>query len=92
MSRSLLSKSFAALAAVALTSMVGFGALAQEKKATTPKTEKTAKAPSACKGLEETACTGKSAECTWVKESKDAKTGKVKKKAYCRAKPTPKSK
>jgi hypothetical protein len=37
------------------------------------------------------ACEARS-DCNWVNESKDAKTGKVKKKAYCRAKPAPKKK
>lgn len=90
--KSIVSKSMAALAAVAFTAMIGAGAMAQEKPATTPKTTKTTKAPSACKGLVETACTAKAAECSWVKESKDAKSGKVKRKAYCRAKPAPKAK
>lgn len=89
--QSILSKSLAALAAVALSATISAGAMAQEKPAA-PKTTKTTKAPSTCKGLDETACTGKAAECSWVKESKDAKTGKVKRKAYCRAKPAPKAK
>jgi hypothetical protein len=77
--------------------MVGFGALAQEKaekKTPAAKTEKTekkpAKTPSACKGLDETACKGKSAECSWIGASKSAE-GKER-KAYCRSKPKPKPK
>ena len=50
-----------------------------------------AKAPSACKGLEEATCKGKT-ECRWNSESKDKATGAVKRKAYCSAKPKPKAK
>jgi hypothetical protein len=82
----------AVTAAAALGGMIGFGALAQDAK-TTPKTEKktVAKAPSPCKGLDETACKGKT-ECRWNSESKDKATGTVKRKAYCSAKPKPKAK
>jgi hypothetical protein len=82
----------AVVAAATLGGMIGFSALAQDAK-TAPKTEKktVAKAPSACKGLEEATCKGKS-ECRWVSESKDKATGTVKRKAYCGAKPKPKAK
>lgn len=87
-------KLLASLAAAALVGMVGFGALAQEKaekKTPAAKTEKKpAKTPSACKGLEETACKGKSAECSWISASKSAE-GKER-KAYCRSKPKAKPK
>ncbi len=54
---------------------------AKEKKA---EVKKTAKAPSPCHNLDQTACTGKS-ECTWVGAAK-RKDGKEV-KAYCRLKP-----
>ena len=45
------------------------------------------KKPPACKTIKAQAgCEARAADCTWVAESKDDK-GKVKAKAYCRAKP-----
>jgi hypothetical protein len=68
------------VATVALA-LMAYGASAQEKKAAP------AKKPPACKTIKQQAgCEGRAADCTWVGESKDAK-GKVKAKAYCRAKP-----
>jgi hypothetical protein len=56
------------------------GASAQEKAAP-------AKKVAACKTIKQQAdCEARTTDCTWVGESKDAK-GKVKAKAYCRAKP-----
>jgi hypothetical protein len=69
-------------ATAALIAVVSYGASAQEKKAP-------AKKPSTCNSLkDEGACRARN-DCNWVEESKDAK-GKVKRKAYCRANPTPK--
>jgi len=77
-------------AAAALFAVFAFGASAQEKKMDPPKKAevvKKAKAPPACKTLKAQAgCEARAADCTWVAESKDDK-GKVKAKAYCRAKP-----
>jgi hypothetical protein len=42
------------------------------------------KKPSACKGLDEKACTAKAAECAWVRAKKV--------KPYCRTKPATKKK
>lgn len=79
-------KQISAAAAAIAVAMFAFGAQAQEAK-TTPKAK-----VAACNSLkEETACTARS-DCGWTKESKDAKTGKVKKKAYCHAKPAAKKK
>lgn len=91
MSNTRFSKTLIALATAAFAATAGVStmAYAQEKKATTPKAT-TSKTPSACKGLAEAACKDKSTECTWVSASK-GKDGKEK-KAYCRAKPKPKSK
>jgi hypothetical protein len=48
--------------------------------------------PPACKTLkDEDACKARE-DCTWVKASVDAKTGKEKRKAYCRSKPKAKKK
>jgi hypothetical protein len=68
-------------ATAALIAVVSYGASAQEKKAP-------AKKPSTCNLKDEGACRARN-DCNWVEESKDAK-GKVKRKAYCRANPTPK--
>jgi hypothetical protein len=50
----------------------------------------TAKKPAACKTLKAQAGCEERSDCSWVGESKDAK-GKVKAKAYCRAKPKEKA-
>ena len=51
------------------------------------KSKEVAKRPPACNSLkEESACTPRE-DCTWVDAVKDAKTGKQKRRAYCRAKP-----
>ena len=48
--------------------------------------------PPACNTLkEEAACTGRD-DCSWVHAVMDKKTGKEKRKAYCRKKPMPKKK
>jgi hypothetical protein len=64
----------AGLSAVAAAALffLGFDASAQDTKKAAPK------AASACKGLEEKACRGKSTECLWIVPSKG------KQKAYCR--------
>lgn len=66
--------------ATAALAMFAYGASAQEKK-TAP-----AKKPAACKTIKGQADCEARTDCSWVAESKDAK-GKVKAKAYCRAKP-----
>ena len=71
-------------AALALV-LLGNGVQAQAPKAETPKAT-TAKKPPACKTLKAQAGCEERSDCQWVGESKDAK-GKVKAKAYCRAKP-----
>ena len=77
-------------AAAAMLALFAFGASAQEKKMDPPKKAevvKKEKAPPACKTIKAQAgCETRTADCTWVAESKDDK-GKVKAKAYCRAKP-----
>ena len=71
-------------AAAAMLALFAYGASAQEKKA---ETAKKPPAPPVCKTIKAQAgCETRTADCTWVAESKDDK-GKVKAKAYCRAKP-----
>ena len=74
-------------ATVALV-LFGYAAQAQAPKKEEPKAaaKKPAKPP-ACKTIKaQAACEARTDDCTWVAESMDAK-GKVKAKAYCRAKP-----
>ncbi len=79
-------KGLCAATAVGLMVTFGVDVSAQEpmKKTPAPKAAKAAKPASACKGLEEAACKGKTAECAWIAP----KTGKQ--KPYCRAKPAKK--
>ena len=71
-----------ALAAAALLSL-SVGASAQDNKA---------KPKSACNAIkEETACKADQT-CNWVAALMDQKTGKQKRKAYCKSKPKPKTK
>jgi hypothetical protein len=68
-------------AATAALAFFAYGASAQDKKPAP------AKKPPACNSLKtEAACNARD-DCTWVGEVVDAKTKKVKTKAYCRAKP-----
>ena len=71
-------------AGAALIALFAYGASAQEKKA---ETAKKPPAPAKCSTIKAQAgCEARAADCNWVAESKDDK-GKVKAKAYCRAKP-----
>ena len=79
----LLSKVGIAAAAVALAAFA-YGAQAQQKAP--EKAAPKAAAQPKCNTIKAQAgCEGRT-DCSWVAESKDAK-GKVKAKAYCRAKP-----
>ena len=74
----------ASAAAAAL--LVGASALAQDA------TKKPAKAKSACNAItEETACKANES-CRWIAAIMDEKTGKQKRKAYCRGQGTAKKK
>jgi hypothetical protein len=70
--------------------VVGFALtmLAADVSAQEPK----AKAPPACNTLKDEAACKARTDCSWVKASVDAKTGKEKRKAYCRRKPAPRKK
>ena len=65
--------------------MIGVAAQAQEKKA--EPAAKTAKPKSVCNSITEEAACKANATCAWVAALMDAKTGKQKRKAYCKAKP-----
>jgi hypothetical protein len=78
-------KSLGVAAAIAVIAAFAVGASAQEKKATP------AKRPPACNSVKVEADCRARTDCNWVAESKDAK-GKVTRRAYCRANPTPKKK
>jgi hypothetical protein len=84
--RKTLLKTLGISVATAALAVFAYGASAQEKKAATPAPAAAKKAP-ACKTIKaQSGCEARAADCTWVAESKDDK-GKVKAKAYCRAKP-----
>jgi hypothetical protein len=71
-------------AAAAALALFAYGAQAQQKAP--EKAAPKAAAQPKCKTIKQQAgCEGRT-DCSWVAESKDAK-GKVKAKAYCRAKP-----
>lgn len=72
-------KGLGAAAAVGALLMLGVSASAQDAKKAAPKAAATP--ASACKGLDEMACKGKSAECNWIVPKKG------KQKPYCRSKP-----
>jgi hypothetical protein len=61
--------------------MLGLDAAAQDAKKTSP-----AKAPSPCKGLDEKACKGKTADCSWIVPKKG------KQRPYCRLRPASRTK
>jgi hypothetical protein len=66
--------------------VVGLTMLAADVSAQAPKS------PPACNTLKDEAACKARTDCSWVKASVDAKTGKEKRKAYCRRKPAPKKK
>jgi hypothetical protein len=70
-------------AALVLSAFAYGGVSAAEKK------KEVAKAPPACNSLkDEKGCEARD-DCTWVAAVTDKKSGKEKRKAYCRAKPKP---
>ena len=82
-------RTFGVSVAAAVFALIGYAAQAQapapkkdEPKAAAKKTP----APPKCNTLKAQAGCETRTDCSWVAESKDAK-GKVKAKAYCRAKP-----
>lgn len=80
-------KAVGASAAAITLALFAYGAQAQQKA---PDKGKAPAAPkvAACNTIKAQAgCEARKDDCNWVAESKDAKTGKVKAKAYCRANP-----
>jgi hypothetical protein len=69
-----------AVVALAAVAFLGFDASAQDAKKTP------ARAPSACKGLDEKACKGKAADCLWITPKKG------KQRPYCRLRTASKKK
>lgn len=68
-------------AALVLSAFAYGGVSAAEKK------KDAAKAPPACNSLKDESGCAVRDDCSWVDAVKDAKTGKQKRRAYCRAKP-----
>ena len=67
-------------AAIVFAALAYGGVSAEEKKKAEPK-------PAACTSMKmEADCTARN-DCGWVQASVDTKTGKEKRKAYCRTKP-----
>ena len=54
--------------------------------------KKTEAAAPACKSFNDEAACKASEDCSWVAASVDDKTGKEKRRAYCRTKPKPRTK
>jgi hypothetical protein len=80
-------------AAVAAAMLVSGAAYAQqkapEKAEPAAKADKKVKAKSACNALTEEAACKADSTCSWIAALKDAKTGKQKRKAYCKTKTKP---
>jgi len=75
-----LNRSLAAGAVAIVFVALAYGGVSAEEKKAEPK-------PAACKTMSaEADCTGRT-DCSWVQASVDKKTGKEKRKAYCRTKP-----
>jgi hypothetical protein len=76
----LLNRSLAIGAAAIVLAALAYGGVSAEEKKAEPK-------PAACKSMKaEADCTARD-DCSWVQASVDKKTGKEKRKAYCRVKP-----
>ena len=76
----LLNRSLQVGAAAIVLAALAFGGVSAEEKKAEPK-------PAACKSMKaEADCTARD-DCSWVQASVDNKTGKEKRKAYCRVKP-----
>lgn len=83
----LVQRTLGACAAGIVVAALAYGGVSAEekKKGAEPK-------PAACNSLKaEADCTARS-DCSWVHASVDKKTGKEKRKAYCRSKPKSKKK
>ena len=77
---SLFNRSLAIGAVAIVFAALAYGGVSAEEKKAESK-------PAACKSMKaEADCTGRD-DCSWVQASVDKKTGKEKRKAYCRTKP-----
>ncbi len=76
----LLNRSLSIGAAAIVLAALAYGGVSAEEKKAEPK-------PPACRSVKmEADCTARD-DCSWVAASVDTKTGKEKRKAYCRTKP-----
>ena len=82
----LLHRSLGIFAVAVVAAAFTFGGVsAEEKKKGDPK-------PAACNSMKEQVGCAARTDCSWIAASVDSKTGKEKRKAYCRAKPKAKAK
>ena len=85
----IIGKALGATAAAVALALFAFAADAQQKAPEKAEPAAKTKPKSVCNAIaDETACKANTA-CAWVAALKDAKTGKQKRKAYCRTKPKP---
>ena len=76
------------VAATALA-MFAFAADAQQKAPEKAEPATKTKPKSACNAIADEAACKANATCTWIAAVMDKQTGKQKRKAYCKTKPTP---
>ena len=88
-----IAKALGASATIAALALFAFAAQAQQKAPEKAEpTAKPAKPKSVCNSITEEAACKANATCAWVAALMDAKTGKQKRKAYCRTRPKPPTK
>ena len=71
--------------------MIGVSAQARRRRPSLQR-DRNVKPKSVCNAITEEAACKANATCAWVAALMDAKTGKQKRKAYCRTKPKPPTK
>ena len=88
-----IAKALGASATIAALALFAFAAQAQQKAPEKAEpAAKPAKPKSVCNSITEEAACKANATCAWVAALMDAKTGKQKRKAYCRTRPKPPTK
>ena len=88
-----IAKALGASATIAALALFALAAQAQQKAPEKAEpAAKTAKPKSVCNSITEEAACKANATCAWVAALMDAKTGKQKRKAYCRTRPKPPTK
>lgn len=91
-------RALSVIAAAAAVAIFTCGAEAQQKApekgtpAAAPAAKAAPKPKSACNALTDEAACKANTTCSWIAALVDAKTGKQKRKAYCRTKPRPPAK